>query len=262
MTPRCPSEQTYRALLRFVTVLHSSQSRPQLERLLTEGAAGVVPADLVTLNRINTKRMGASITMFAPEFVSPKAIEPAFDKYVHQHPLVQEIARTGDGRPRRMSDYISVEDFRRTDLYEHVFKPLRSQYQIGFSVSMIDGTVVGIGINRTSEDFTDEELDAALMLWEQIPAAFHHVQLRELHARETQVAVAAELTDREREILVYLRAGMGNQEIAQALIIGRRTVEKHLERLYGKLGVRNRSAAVNAVWPASAGGPSEDWSGR
>jgi DNA-binding CsgD family transcriptional regulator len=247
-------DESYRALLRVTAALHECRTLADLELTITRRCAEIIPADLVTYNKIDlTGNLGGSIGMFAPEFISPSVIAPAFDKYMHQHPLVQDYLRTGDGRPRRMSDYIGVDEFRRTELYEHVFAPLRSLHQIAFSVTAVPGMVVGIGINRTHDDFSDDELHMALLLWEQLPAALHHVQLREIHEHEQQRLDAPLLTDREREVLVYLRAGMTNQQIADALFLGRRTVEKHLERLYGKLGVRNRTGAINAVWPASAG---------
>jgi len=57
-------------------------------------------------------------------------------------------------------------------------------------------------------------------------------------------ALAPELTPRERDILRWLGAGKRNAEIAQLLGISPRTVQKHLEHLFDKLGVENRTAAV------------------
>jgi RNA polymerase sigma factor (sigma-70 family) len=242
---------SYRALLRLMTALHDCRTLTELEHTLTRRMHEVIWADLVTLNKIDlTGNMGGSIGLFEPEFVSPRVIEPAFDRYVSQHPLVQDMQRTGHGRPRRMSDFIDMDAFQQLELYEHVFKPLRSLHQIGLSVTAVPGMIVGIGINRTYEDFTDAELALATLLHEQIPAALHHVQLREIHERERQLDSIGALTEREREVLVYLRGGMSNQQIAEALQVTRRTVEKHLERLYSKLGVCSRTGAVHAVWHA------------
>jgi DNA-binding CsgD family transcriptional regulator len=241
---------TLRAMLELVSQMHQCQSLQSLEICLTERVAEVIWADVVTLNKIDlTGAMGGSIGVFAPEFISPRVIEPAFDRYVHQHPLVQAIRETGDGAPRRLSDFVDMEEFQRTELYQQVFKPLRSLYQIGFSVVSVPGMVVGIGINRTSQNFSDQELALSHLIYEQIPAAYHHVQLVEIMGREFALAAAPELTDREREILIYLRAGLTNQAVATAMHLSRRTIEKHLERLYSKLQVANRTAAVNVVWP-------------
>lgn len=52
------------------------------------------------------------------------------------------------------------------------------------------------------------------------------------------------LTRREREVLEWLRAGKTNRDIADLVGASRRTVEKHLEHIYAKLGVETRIAAV------------------
>jgi DNA-binding CsgD family transcriptional regulator len=52
------------------------------------------------------------------------------------------------------------------------------------------------------------------------------------------------LTPREREILRWLAAGKSNSQVATILAISPRTVHKHLERIFRKLGVENRTAAV------------------
>src|SRR5437660_3895112 len=54
------------------------------------------------------------------------------------------------------------------------------------------------------------------------------------------------LTRREREVHHWLKCGKSNREIAEILGIAPATVSKHLERIYPKLGVENRSAAISA----------------
>ena len=61
------------------------------------------------------------------------------------------------------------------------------------------------------------------------------------------------LTGREREILSFLPAGKTNAEIAIVLSISARTVQKHLENIFQKLGVETRTAAaLRAVAAANA----------
>jgi DNA-binding NarL/FixJ family response regulator len=58
----------------------------------------------------------------------------------------------------------------------------------------------------------------------------------------------AALTDREVEVLRQLVLGKTNQEIAVVLGISYKTVEKHIDSIYAKLGVASRvEAAVTAV---------------
>ncbi len=52
------------------------------------------------------------------------------------------------------------------------------------------------------------------------------------------------LTDRENEVLSQLVSGKTNRQIATALVIEESTVETHLDHIYRKLDVPNRTAAV------------------
>jgi DNA-binding NarL/FixJ family response regulator len=55
------------------------------------------------------------------------------------------------------------------------------------------------------------------------------------------------LTDRERQVLTIAAEGLTAREIATRLGVRERTVTTHLARIYGKLGVGNRLAAVRAA---------------
>ncbi|MEO9655960.1 MAG: response regulator transcription factor [Marinomonas sp.] len=53
-----------------------------------------------------------------------------------------------------------------------------------------------------------------------------------------------DLTERESEVLHWLANGKTNRDIAQILDMSPRTVNKHLEQIFPKLGVENRTAAA------------------
>jgi DNA-binding NarL/FixJ family response regulator/predicted transcriptional regulator len=60
----------------------------------------------------------------------------------------------------------------------------------------------------------------------------------------------ATLSEREREIAELVRAGASNPEIAAQLFLSRKTVERHVSNVLGKLGARNR-AELAALLPAA-----------
>lgn len=63
-------------------------------------------------------------------------------------------------------------------------------------------------------------------------------------------AVRSRLTRREEDVLALVARGLTNAEVAAELEIATRTVGKHLEHVYEKLGTRTRTGAV-AVWKAA-----------
>jgi non-specific serine/threonine protein kinase len=56
------------------------------------------------------------------------------------------------------------------------------------------------------------------------------------------------LTDREQEVATLIADGRSNQEIADRLVISRRTAEGHVNRILRKLGFDSRSQV--AAWAA------------
>jgi DNA-binding CsgD family transcriptional regulator len=57
-------------------------------------------------------------------------------------------------------------------------------------------------------------------------------------------AYPAGLTAREAEVLRLVAQGLTDAQVAEKLIVSRRTVSTHLTAIYGKLGVNTRSAAT------------------
>jgi len=58
---------------------------------------------------------------------------------------------------------------------------------------------------------------------------------------------ASELTQRERQVLHLAADGLSNAEIAEALVLSVRTVERHLSNAYFKLGISGKTARTAAV---------------
>jgi RNA polymerase sigma factor (sigma-70 family) len=57
----------------------------------------------------------------------------------------------------------------------------------------------------------------------------------------------SELSEREREVLELVAAGMSNEEIAERLFLSTRTVERHLSNVYAKLRLSGKSARAAAA---------------
>jgi len=75
-----------------------------------------------------------------------------------------------------------------------------------------------------------------------------------LHLTEQVTAICPQalqaqgLTTREAEVLAWVARGKTNSEVATILSVRLRTVKKHMERIFQKLGVESRTAAAVRVW--------------
>jgi DNA-binding NarL/FixJ family response regulator len=84
------------------------------------------------------------------------------------------------------------------------------------------------------------ELDVAL-----VPAVHAVLAGQIVLPRERRITVRRRpLSYREREILTLVAGGLTNAQIAQKLFLAESTVKGHLHTVYGKLGVKGRSAAI------------------
>lgn len=68
--------------------------------------------------------------------------------------------------------------------------------------------------------------------------------LRGRHPGPPTLPVAGVLSDRERDVLVLVSEGLTNRCIGERLYVSRQTVKTYLDRIYTKLGVSSRAAAV------------------
>ena len=72
------------------------------------------------------------------------------------------------------------------------------------------------------------------------------IRLNELNPKAdvSRLQQRLSLTDREAEVLLWVSYGKSNGMISEVLAISPRTVQKHLERIFEKLGVETRAAAA------------------
>ncbi len=66
-------------------------------------------------------------------------------------------------------------------------------------------------------------------------------------AEERLLAARHGLTERESDVLLWISRGKSNREISEILGIAPRTVNKHLEQIFEKMGIENRASAAAAA---------------
>ncbi len=82
-------------------------------------------------------------------------------------------------------------------------------------------------------------------------SSLHPAVARKLLSEMTQPRPQAEpdpLTEREKEVLIYIAQGFSNQEIAEKMVVSKATVHSHVSRILAKLQLDSRTqAALYAV---------------
>jgi len=129
--------------------------------------------------------------------------------------------------------------------WRELCRSLQAGRGVGVVLTVAPGSATGPGPQHRPPTLTDHELTLIGLVKPHLAAVFDHVHLRELVYAGHGTRAGA-LTIREREILALLAGGRSNRQIARALVIAPRTVEKHLQNVFRKLGVHSRTEA--AAW--------------
>lgn len=118
-------------------------------------------------------------------------------------------------------------------------------------------TLVSIVLNRSKLGFAERDRERLELLRPHLAFLYCHACRATAHAPHAMRApprapslpdpTPGELTVRERDVLQWLACGKTDADIAALLSISPRTVHKHLEHIYVKLGVETRTAAVMRV---------------
>lgn len=156
------------------------------------------------------------------------------------------------GQSRRPGGFIrslllSDRKWRNTLHYQVVDRGLGIRDMASIFLCAENGRLMILNCGRTHE-FRAREMETLLHL--------EHVMTLILKGREAELLSKKEklpehpcnlLTRREMEILHWVREGKRNAEIAIILSLSHHTIRKHLENIFGKLGVETRAGAVNAL---------------
>jgi len=196
----------------------------------------LVPCDVVTFHEWSWRP--GRVLVYTGEPVGPMTpqIRAAHRRLKHQDPL-----GPADG-PRTLTDVVSMRDFRRSEFYAEINRPLGVEYMLQLYLDP-RRTDARFEFDRTASDFGERDRKVLNLL---LP---HFRQLlRAATRRPAGTGTSTELTSREREVIARVAEGRTNSEIARLLGISSHTVRKHLENAYEKLGTRTRTGAVAAVF--------------
>jgi DNA-binding NarL/FixJ family response regulator len=102
------------------------------------------------------------------------------------------------------------------------------------------------GEARVKQDFADGRVEFAAVATKGEERHFRLTETLE-GADEKLLAQRHGLTEREAEVLLWISRGKANREISEILGISPRTVNKHLEQIFEKMGIENRASAAAAA---------------
>jgi len=227
----------------------------ELRVALLDALVEVVPSDWASLNDLGADPATA-VVLVRPALTARQ--QAVFAEHATDNPLLARWLRTRDGRAYRFSDVSTAEERERLPLFQLFYAPLGLRHQIAFTLPSARDRVLAVALSRREHDYGDAEralLDAARPFL--IQCYRNALAYWDATAGESGGAVvalrASGLTEREAEAMALVARGASNPAVAAQLGISPRTVQKHLERAFAKLGVHTRSDASDRVWALARG---------
>ncbi|MGA0610586.1 helix-turn-helix transcriptional regulator [Caldimonas sp. KR1-144] len=244
----------YAAALRLIGELERASDAP--EHFAREGArllSSYVAAELTTLSVCDLATGHREVIGLPALRLGPDEIA-AFDRHFYEHPLVRYHGIERGPGARRISDSMGPAAFRNTALYDEYYRRVGLHHAIAVPLQQDGRMLVSFVLNRAHVDFSERDRERLELLRPHLVWLYAQVCRVKARAAETvrnapmpalpDAPIAGELTPREREVLAWLAHGKTDAEIAAFLGTSPRTVHKHLEHIYVKLGVETRTAAV------------------
>jgi len=212
------------------------------------GLSRLVASDLTTLSVCDLDTGHRSVVSDQPGAISRREIE-VFDRYFYEHPLVRAHGRNAEAVTKRISDCVPEPAFQGTPLFNEYYRVIGIKHVTAVPIHVDRRFLVSFVLNRANgRGFSDRERELLEVVRPHLANLYRLgvaiEKTRELPADAPFDRAAAPLTPREREVLDWVAAGKTNRDVAAILGASPRTVEKHLERIYEKLGVETRTAAV------------------
>jgi DNA-binding CsgD family transcriptional regulator len=122
------------------------------------GVMDLVPCAVATINEV-VPSADRVVGWTRPEsYVIPPGVAEALSRLAGDHPLISNMASTGDGSAHRISDFWAQDEFHRSELYEEVYRPMGVEYQMAVGFPVPRPTVLGLAMSREVLDFSDRDL--------------------------------------------------------------------------------------------------------
>ena len=223
----------------------------EFRRALIVALRRAIPSDWVSINEVGPEP-GDHWELVDPEL--PRSAHESFGRLMHQNPLVAHMTSgPRPGAPVRISDVTTADEFHALEIYTELYGPLGLEHQIAFTLPERPPRLLGVALSRRDRDFTDAEREllrrARPFLIQGYRNALGYREIRRGgRAGMVEALRAAGLTRREAECLAEVARGSSSADAARTMGVGARTVDKHLQHAFAKLGVETRSQAAARAW--------------
>jgi DNA-binding CsgD family transcriptional regulator len=248
------SERDVRALAGVVSEIRSELPTQGLPLSLLSDLKDQIPCDFLLCHGYDTTLQQYWFTQQIPQDNGEEGpVDEGFNRVFWEQYWDCQVCsypdRTGDLRSIvKVYDFYSVRQWRSTGFYREIVRPQGFENHIQICLSEPPGPDAGPGrsvrlffLRGPGLDFSERDRALLTLLRPHLQQAYHDA--------ERLRSPVPQLTPRQWDLLHLIAGGRTNTQIARQLGLSEGTVRTHLENIYGRLQVSNRTAAVVRAFP-------------
>jgi DNA-binding CsgD family transcriptional regulator len=236
------SDTDLHALLEVVNVSLDDLPAAGFPLVLLQQLCEIVSCDMVS-TCVNLGRKSDDAWEQELPFSSVDADPELFWQHYQAFEACSYPDRTGDTNSvTKISDFYSQREYHQTGMYNDYSRLFGVEHEIMVTLPLGHQRSVRVLFARgDGSDFTERDRAVLTLL---------RPHLDEILRRSDAARRGApDLTPRQWELLRLVAGGYTNMQIARRLVVSEATVRKHLENIFQRLDVPNRTAAVACAFP-------------
>ncbi|HEY2214115.1 MAG TPA: LuxR C-terminal-related transcriptional regulator [Acidimicrobiales bacterium] len=252
-----PSEKDLRSLAEIVSADRLDVPEHGLPVSLLADLMGQISCDLVLCQGFDSQRQSIWFSQQIPDDEpgedSEESISLAHWEHYWESKPCSYPDRTGDLRSiLKIADFYSSREWHSSGMYSDVYRPqgFEPEMQLCLPMSPREGAETGRTVRLylfrgPGSDFSERDRDMLTLLRPHIYEAYAEVG--------RQHTPSPRLTPRQWDLMHLIASGHTNSQVACQLGLSEGTVRTHLEHIYTRLEVQNRTAAVMRAFPDRVG---------
>ncbi|MDQ4033911.1 MAG: LuxR C-terminal-related transcriptional regulator [Actinomycetota bacterium] len=254
------NKKDFKAILDIVHMVNDYQGELEVPQEVLSRLGSLVSCDAVGYSRADMAKgslLGAIHEPHVTDFINLPGLHTVF----HQHPgfAAYRCGHMVLGSPMALTDLADLRTLRRLPVYVDYHQPYGIKDQLLCLVHQGGQQSAVLSFNRARRGFSHRDRAAVELITPHLTLAVARRQrlaslsaaIRSVGRHHDQIDQAGPrlqlLTPREREVVEYLVGGVTDREIARSLAISPRTVHKHLETIFRKLDIGNRTSLIALI---------------
>lgn len=167
------------AVLELIEAISATSSVDDYAQVTMTGLFDLITCIDVSYNEMVPSEGRIEWTVVPDQGPKLEEFAPVFEKLMRQNPLVRHFEDTGDTRAMMWSDLTTLEQLRKTPLYQQMFRPLGVASQMAVTLPTPPGIVVGFAVNTDGGGFDERDRTILNTLRPHLAHAYRSIQLRD-----------------------------------------------------------------------------------